>query len=208
MSLEPEKRYATPRRWPTTSSAGWPTSRFPPCASRSRCGHGGGRGNTGRRWPRAAGLLITSTIALAVGTVLITREWNEAQAQRNLARTQGQQARQAVHLLTKVADSGFDEQLDPLQKEFLENALAYYEQFTGHVADIPSVKLEHGRAYQQMGDIERKLGRLQESERSYRSAIAMLEPLARSPERSARGEGGARPHSHVAGERAHSPRRR
>ena len=98
-----------------------------------------------RRWARkhrtavaaAAGLLITSTIALAVGTALITREWNEAQAQRNLARAQGQQARQAVHLLTKVADSGFDEQLDPLQKEFLENALAYYEQFTGNAADLP-----------------------------------------------------------------------
>ena len=81
-------------------------------------------------------------------------------------------------MLTKVADSGFDEQLDPLQKEFLENALAYYEQFTGRFADDPGVKLEHGRAYQQMGDIQRKLGRLQESERAYRSALAMLEPLA------------------------------
>ena len=54
-----------------------------------------------RRWARkhrtavaaAAGLLVTSTIALAIGTVLITREWNEAQAQRNEARVQGQQAR-------------------------------------------------------------------------------------------------------------------
>ncbi len=142
-----------------------------------------------RRWARkhrtavaaAAGLLITSTIALAIGTVLITREWNESQAQRNEARVQGQQARQAVHLLTKVADSGFDEQLDPLQKEFLENALAYYEQYTGRATDDATVKLEHGRAYQQMGDIQRKLGRLQESERAYRSAMAMLEPLAGRP---------------------------
>ena len=89
-----------------------------------------------------------------------------------------------MHLLTKVADSGFDDQLDPLQKEFLENALAYYEQFTGHIADLPSVKLEHGRAYQQMEDIQRRLGRLEESERAYRRAIGTLEPLARHPDAS------------------------
>ena len=105
----------------------------------------------------AAGLLVTATIALAVSTVLVASERNEAEAQ-------GQQARQAVHLLTKVADIGFDDQLDPLQKEFLKNALAYYEQFTSRAARDPAVRLEHGRAYQQMGDIQRKLGRLAESE--------------------------------------------
>ena len=178
MSLEPENRYQSPRaladdieRW----MADEPVSALREPLSLKV-----------RRWARkhrtvvaaAAGLLITSTIALAIGTVLVTREWNEAQAQRNEARAQGQQAQQAVHLLTKVADSGFDEQLDPLQKEFLENALAYYEQFTGRVADQPGVKLEHGRAFQQMGDIERKLGRLSESELSYRKALAMIEPLS------------------------------
>ena len=30
MALEPEDRYATPGRWPTTSSGGWPTSRSRP----------------------------------------------------------------------------------------------------------------------------------------------------------------------------------
>jgi serine/threonine protein kinase len=181
MALKPDHRYPAPRalaedieRW----MADEPVSALRETFSQRV-----------RRWSRkhrtavaaAAGLLVTSTVALAVGTVLITREWNEAQAQRNEARAQGQQARQAVHLLTKVADSGFDEQIDPLQKEFLENALAYYEQFTGRVADDPSVKLEHGRAYRQMGDIQRKLGRLQESELAYRSALAMLEPLAGRP---------------------------
>ena len=116
-------------------------------------------------------LLVTATVALGVSTLLVSRERNEAEAQ-------GQQARQAVHLLTKVADIGFDDQLDPLQEEFLENALAYYEQFTGRVSRDPAVRLEHGRAYQQMGDIHRKLGRLPESEAAYRKAVEMLEPLA------------------------------
>ena len=99
------------------------------------------------RWARrhkvavstAAGLLVTATLALTVSAVLIARERNEAEAQ-------GQQARQAVNLLTQVADISFDEQLDPLQKKFLEKALAYYEKFTSRAAGDSSVKLEHGRA--------------------------------------------------------------
>ena len=98
-----------------------------------------------QRWVRhhkvavstAAGLLVTTTVALAIGAVLIAQERNEAESQ-------GQQARQAVNLLTQVADINFDEQLDPLQKKFLENALAYYENFTSRVAGDSSVKLEHG----------------------------------------------------------------
>ncbi len=120
----------------------------------------------------AAALLATTTIALAVSTVLIAREAREAEAQ-------GQQARQAVGLLTKVSEIGFDEEPDPIQQEFLKNALNYYEQFTARIANNPTVKLEHARAYQQMGDIQRKLGKLSESERAYRRAIELIEPLIR-----------------------------
>ena len=82
MSLEPDNRYPTPRalaedieRW----MADEPVSALRESFSQRA-----------RRWARkhrtavaaAAGLLITSTLALAVGTVLITREWNEAQVQR------------------------------------------------------------------------------------------------------------------------------
>ena len=122
----------------------------------------------------AAALLITATIALGVSTLVVSQERNEAEAQ-------GLQARQAVHLLTKVADIGFDEKLDPLQEEFLKNALDYYEQFTSRVSRDPAVRLEHGRAHQQMGDILRKLGRLPESQKAYQRAIDILQPLAAAP---------------------------
>jgi serine/threonine protein kinase len=119
-----------------------------------------------------AALLLTATIALAISTILIAREAREAQVQ-------GEQARHAVGLLTKGPEIGFDDGVDPIQKEFLENALAYYEQFTSRAASNPAVKLEHGRAYQQMGDIERKLGRLGDSEAAYRQAAGILEPLVK-----------------------------
>jgi serine/threonine-protein kinase len=135
---------------------------------------------TGRvlRWARrhktlvsaAAALLITATVALAVSTILVASERNEAEAQ-------GKQARRAVNMLTKGAEIGFDDQLDPLQREFLTGALEYYEQFTSRVASEPAVKLEHGRAFQQMGDIQRKLGQFSESGQAYRNAIDILSPL-------------------------------
>jgi eukaryotic-like serine/threonine-protein kinase len=131
------------------------------------------------RWARrhktavsaAAVLLLTATTALGITTVLVSKEKTEAE-------NQGQQARHAVQILTKVADIGFDDQLDPLQKEFLEEALQYYEQFTSRVAHDPGVRLEHGRIHQQMGDIQRKLGRLPESEHCYLKAIDILKPMA------------------------------
>jgi serine/threonine protein kinase len=131
------------------------------------------------RWARrhktlvstAAGLLVTATIALAISTAFVSREKKEAEAQ-------GQQARRAVQMLTKVADAGFDNQLDPRQQEFLESALAYYEQFTSKITRDPTVQLEHGRVYQQVGDIQRKLGRLPEAEQSYQKAIVILERMA------------------------------
>ncbi len=154
-----------------------------PPLPRRRAGRGVPRavGPAGAAWARrnrtkvaaAAALLVTATVALTVSTVLVSRERDEAEAQ-------GRQARRAVHLLTRSTDIAFDDQLDPIQKAMLQDALAYYEEFTGRSASDPAVRLEHGRAYQQMGDIERKLGRLAESEAAYRRAIATLKPLAGS----------------------------
>ena len=132
------------------------------------------------RWARrhktivaaAGGLLATAAIALAVSATWVAILRNEAEAQ-------GQQARHAVQLLTKVADIGFDDQLDPLQREFLEGALAYYEQLTSRTVRDPTVQEEHGRVYQQMGDIERKLGRFPQSALHYGKAIEVLEPLVK-----------------------------
>jgi tetratricopeptide (TPR) repeat protein len=146
------------------------------------------------RWARkhrtavaaAAGLLVTSTVALSVGTVLIGRERNEAVAQRNEARVQGQQARQTVNdMYTGVAEGWLEDRLDPKQKEFMEKALAYYQDYTSQAASDPAVKLEHGRIYQRMGDIHAKFGQQREAERAYDRAIALIAPLAQAAPRDA-----------------------
>ena len=127
MSLQPENATRPPARWPKTSSAGWPMSRSRPCESRSRCGAAVGRKHRGRRRGRRPLDHLDRRAGHRHRAHHPRVERNPAQL--NEAQVQGQQPPQAVHLLTKVADSGFDEQLDPLQKEFLENALAYYEQY-------------------------------------------------------------------------------
>jgi serine/threonine protein kinase len=171
MGLKPEDRYPTARaladdveRW----QADEPVSAWrEPSSVRMR------------RWARkhrvavavAAGLLVATTIALGLSTVFITRERNEAEAQ-------GLQARKAIELLTGAADLAFDERLDPFQEDFLVLALDYFQRFTDRVATDPKVRLEHGRAYQQMGVIEQKLGHGAKSDESYRKALELLEPLA------------------------------
>jgi serine/threonine-protein kinase len=117
--------------------------------------------------------LASSVLALAVGTVLVGRERDEARAQR-------QQARQAVDdMYTQVAEQWLEDRLDPLQKKFLGQALGYYENFTKADSSEAIVRQERGRAYQRMGDVLRKLGRHQEAEAAYRRAIEVLGSLTK-----------------------------
>ena len=61
-------------------------------------------------------------------------------------------------MYTKVAENWLEDRLDPLQKEFLEKTLAHYQTLTGQAADEPAVRLEHGLAFQRMGDIHLETG--------------------------------------------------
>ncbi len=141
----------------------------------------------------AAALLVAGVVALSIGTVLVgrerdearrqrdeaTRQREEATARRNEARLQRQQARRAVDdMYTKVAVNWLEDRLDPLQREFLDQALGYYEGFAGQEADEPSARQERGRAYQRAGDIYRKLGKPAEAEKALRRASEILGSLA------------------------------
>jgi tetratricopeptide (TPR) repeat protein/tRNA A-37 threonylcarbamoyl transferase component Bud32 len=135
------------------------------------------------RWARrhrtlvaaSAVLVLSAAVALAVGGVLVARE-------RDDSRRQGRFARRAVDdMYTQVAEKWLGDQprMDPLQKQFLEKALDYYERFAQTASSDPSVRREKGQAYHHMGDILRKLGRHDEAEKAYRRAIDLLDRLAR-----------------------------
>ncbi len=81
-------------------------------------------------------------------------------------------------MYTKVAENWLEDRLDPLQQQFLQKTLDYYETFTSRWASTPAVVLEHGMAYQRMGEIQRKLGRYDEAQRLFSRALFLLRPLA------------------------------
>jgi tetratricopeptide (TPR) repeat protein len=65
--------------------------------------------------------------------------------------------------------------LQPLQREFLLKALAYYRAFSLEDDADPCVRAEAGVASLRVGEIRRQLGEPAEAERAYRRAIDVLE---------------------------------
>jgi serine/threonine-protein kinase len=134
----------------------------------------------------AAVVLATTLVGLAVGYVLVRRERDEANHQRLIASQQrdeaGRQrevARSAVNeMYTDVAELWLEDNLDTTQNKFLERALAYYETFAGQDESRPEIYLERVRALRRVGEIERKLGRTDEAERSFTRALAELDGLS------------------------------
>ena len=117
----------------------------------------------------------------------------EAHALRATRRTANRQAlltaqerlqfgRQAVDdMYTQVAEKWLAQQaeLTQVQKQFLEKALAFYQQLATEESDDPTVRFETAKAQQRAGEIQRKLGQHKEAEASFRQARDLLQQLVR-----------------------------
>ncbi len=135
-------------------------------------------GRWGRRHkPLAAAvlaLLVTATIALATGYVLVSRE-------KDRADLRSRQARRAVdEMYTQVAERWLADQprMQAIQREFLEKALRFYEEFARERSSDPAVRRGVGLAQRHVGDIQSRLGDHGQAEQAYRRAIAMQQALA------------------------------
>ena len=151
------------------------------------------------RWARrhmaavltAASFLAVMVVVLGAGIVVvlakqaeIRRQHNEVLRSRAEARHQRDEARRAVNdMYTQVAEDWLDRQpsLQPLQREFLLKALAYYRTFALEQDTDPAVRAEAGVASLRVGEIQRQLGEPAEAERAYRRAIKVLEAIGGSP---------------------------
>jgi serine/threonine protein kinase/tetratricopeptide (TPR) repeat protein len=132
-------------------------------------------------------LLAVMVLGLAVGIVLVLAKQAEirgkqVQVERSQAeaRNQRDEARRAVNTMyTQVAEAWLERQtnLQPLQRDFLIKALAYYEAFALDNDADPAVRAEAGEASLRVGEIQRKLGRPVEAERAYRQAITTLQTV-------------------------------
>ena len=99
---------------------------------------------------------------------------DEANRQRSLAR------KAVDEMYTEAAQKWLagEGRLTPLQREFLEKALAFYQEFAAQKGDDPSVQAELAEAALRVGDIRSTLGRYEQAVASYEQARGVLRRLA------------------------------
>jgi eukaryotic-like serine/threonine-protein kinase len=152
-----------------------------------------------RKYVRRNRLVLTTTVivglALIVGTtvsfwqaIVARRARADATLQRDRARdaeteavSQRNRARRAVdEMYTEVAQKWLSQQprLEPLQRDFLLKALAFYQDFARDRGNDPEARAVSARAELRAGDIQKKLGERDSAERAYRRALELQEALA------------------------------
>ncbi|HZW34284.1 MAG TPA: hypothetical protein VFF52_26410, partial [Isosphaeraceae bacterium] len=106
----------------------------------------------------------------------------EAERQRGAAEAHFAKARAAVdELLTRVSESQLLNVpgLQPLRRDLLRSALAYYEGFVRERGDDPAVQAGLAAAQLQLAVIQRELGAEGPSEQSLRRAMTLHETALR-----------------------------
>jgi tetratricopeptide (TPR) repeat protein len=106
-----------------------------------------------------------------------------AENQRDQAEIQRAVARQAVdEMYTGVARQWMEDQpgLQDVQKEFLQKALRYYQEFAREEDPDPGWEQERARAWVRVGEIQAGLGENQDAERAFGNAVPSLEALVQA----------------------------
>ena len=86
-------------------------------------------------------------------------------------------------MYTQVAEKWLVDQpgLRPLQREFLQEALAFYQEFAGQQGEDPEAQIEQAVALRRVGEIEDALSKHEQTERIYLQAIGLLNEIAEHP---------------------------
>jgi serine/threonine protein kinase len=141
------------------------------------------------KWARRhTAAVITATITLAVATaglaidyIRVAREQARTSAALARAESRTQLARQAVdEMYSEVAQKWLENQpgRSQLQRDFLEKALAFYQEFSRERGDDPQVRRLAAEAYSRVGSIQTALGRDAEAEVAHRGALHLRIRLA------------------------------
>jgi tetratricopeptide (TPR) repeat protein len=145
------------------------------------------------KWAARHGAALASAAAvllLAVAVLVAGVLWHDGRLraeaantarERDVAREEQRWASQAVDdMYTQVAEQwlGPQPRLQPLQRTFLEKALAYYQHAVEHWGDNPAVRRKVPELYFRVGTIHAALGRHDRAEDALRKAVAGFEELA------------------------------
>jgi serine/threonine protein kinase/Flp pilus assembly protein TadD len=124
-------------------------------------------------------VLILAVIGLAVSNATITREKKDKERALEAAEANLLLARQAVdEMYLQVADEVSNlPQMQPFQRELLQKAHRFYQEFARRKSSHPLIRLETAHASLRVADIDHLLGQRRQVEQSCRAAIAELEGL-------------------------------
>ncbi len=146
-----------------------------------------------RRHPGAvvATIAVLAVAAIALGittvhitTVLVSRERAEVVRQRDAAGSQRRRARAAVDTMyTRLAERWLAEEprMTDVQREFLEEALRYYEEFAQEPGGGIDALRGAAEAYLRVGDIRAKLGHHHDAEAAFRRSSTLWVGLTSGP---------------------------
>jgi serine/threonine protein kinase len=141
------------------------------------------------KWSRRhRSVVTTAAVVLVLGTAVST--WQAIRAVKaerktaaalKVAEERRRQARQAVDtMFTRVAEEWLAQrsEMEPIQREFLESALQFYQQLVLEEDSDPEARKGAAQAYLRIGKLQERLG-LPGAEQSFRQAVALSETLAR-----------------------------
>ena len=143
------------------------------------------------RWSRrhrplvagAAALLLTTVVALIVGLVAVEREQRRTEEARRAEAQRRKEAREALDAMSSQVIEDWlarqkDKDLTKEQKDFLEKALAYYEQFAQDTGQGEEARAGVAGAHLRIGKIRTRLGQLAGAEAAYSKSVELYARLA------------------------------
>jgi tetratricopeptide (TPR) repeat protein len=176
LEKEPHKRYATARALADDLGhflAGEPIVARPATVwERTR--------KWAKRRPALAGLVFVLVAAPVILLGMGLWSYFELSASAAKLKQRNRDANEAVEdMYTKVAEEWLadEPQKDPLQKEFLEKALNYYERLTHEDSTDPEARRGAARAWFRVGQLRRIFRQTAEAAAAYARAIAIQEKL-------------------------------
>jgi serine/threonine protein kinase/Flp pilus assembly protein TadD len=139
-------------------------------------------------------VLLAAIVGLVISNQLISREKNQkdvalgekdaalvrvTEEEGNARRALGRARRAVDRMYTEVAEKWLSHRagLEPLQREFLEEALRFYQEFAQEQDTDPDVRLQIALAHTRVAGIQSALGKQANPEEASKHAIALLEGL-------------------------------
>jgi tetratricopeptide (TPR) repeat protein/tRNA A-37 threonylcarbamoyl transferase component Bud32 len=132
-----------------------------------------------KRRPAVAALLGVSGVAVLTVLIVVSVMNARLKQQRDYAVANFQKARDAMEVLTNVAQEQLGEmpQMETVRRDLLEKALEFYQDFARQASNDPEVRYETGRAYLRLGEIHRWLEEIVKAEQCFRDAVDLNEKL-------------------------------